>query len=928
MRKLIMGLLLLGVFQTSMAQPLIVTGKIVDTLEKKNLQNAVIALLKKSDSTLYLFSRSNKKGEFFLPKVNPGNYLLLVSYPGFADFSDPVEVKNDPVNDLGTIPMTLKSKLMELVVIKSAPAIRLRGDTTEFFADSFKVKEGATVEELLKKLPGFQVNSKGEITAQGQRVQKVLVDGEEFFGDDPTMATQNISAKAVDKVQVFDTKTEEQNLKGISTGTEGKTVNIKLKEEAKKGSFGKMHAGTDFDRLVDAKLLLNRFTGKKKVSVYGTKTNLSAGSLNWEDRQKLGIEPDFEYDELAGYYFSFSGGDEFSEWSLRGLPDSYTAGGLFNNKWNGDRNSINSSYRFNRLQTQNTSSSYTQNLLSSGITYRNKFQKSYGINQQHAANGKYDWKLDSFSTIRFAIAGIYKKTGVFSDTYSEFLNDTGTFINRSTQVLNNHTEKKQLDNIITYKRTFKKPNRQLVATIRYGLINDEQQGTVATLTDFYKNNSIDSVDNADQLKLVDGRAHTFGSKITFSEPLNAFWALVMDYGFNKNNSSSYRNTFDKDPSGKYAIRDDEFSNNFDLDASSNSGSVNLRFLGKKLKGSFGSGFSAIQLKLFDLDSNKRNVYYFKNLAPQAAMSYAIKRQTRLSVNYRGTTSQPTIDQLQPVRNNNDRLNIFIGNPDLKVGFNHNFNLGYNSYKTLGQTYFYANFGYIIPVNAISFYNSVDISRGKQTYTPVNVSGNRSWNTWFNISKETEDNKFSYGLNVSASGGKNYNFIDEIENGISQKKRNRTEYMNSDLGIDFRIGDEETNSIEFGPVIGYNISKSSLRPLQNSNYWNYGGEIDVLLTLPGKLEFTTNCNLDLRQHISGFAANPSQILWKANLTKKIFKNNSGKLFLIANDILDQNRGFNRRITSNFISEERYSRISRYFLVKFEWSFNKMNGGINK
>ncbi len=285
MRKLLAGLFLSMLVHVSFAQQSSVSGTITDTLGRKNLPNAVVSLLQRKDSTLYKFVRTDKSGTFSLPDVHPGRYLLLVTYPKFADFSDEVEIPNQPETNLGTIPLSLKSQLLDAVVIRSAGAIRIKGDTTEFVADSFHVKDGATVEELLKKLPGFQVNSKGEITTQGQRVQKVLVDGEEFFGDDPTMATQNISAKAVDKVQVYDTKTEQQNLTGISTGNEGKTVNIKLKEDAKKGAFGKAHAASDFDKLVDAKVLYNRFSGKKKFSVYGTKSDISTGSLNWDDRQ-------------------------------------------------------------------------------------------------------------------------------------------------------------------------------------------------------------------------------------------------------------------------------------------------------------------------------------------------------------------------------------------------------------------------------------------------------------------------------------------------------------------------------------------------------------------------------------------------------------------------------------------------------------------
>ena len=227
MQKLIAGLIAMCITCISLAQTATVKGTVTDTLGKKNLSNAVVFLLQKSDSTLYQFKRTGTRGEFNFPKVKPGAYVLLVTYPKFADFADEVQI-HEGENNLKTIPLTLAAQLLDAVVIRTGGAIRIKGDTTEFVADSFKLHEGATVEELLRRLPGFQVNSKGEITAQGQRVGKVLVDGEEFFGDDPTMATQNISAKAVDKVQVYDTKTDQQNLTGISSGSEGKTVNIKL----------------------------------------------------------------------------------------------------------------------------------------------------------------------------------------------------------------------------------------------------------------------------------------------------------------------------------------------------------------------------------------------------------------------------------------------------------------------------------------------------------------------------------------------------------------------------------------------------------------------------------------------------------------------------------------------------------------------------
>lgn len=900
------------------AQQTELKGYVTDTLEKKRLRNAVVSLVREKDSILYTFMRTDVNGAFHFNPVQPGRYNLLVTYPGFADFFDKVEIKAGEVNNVGSIPLSLKSRILETVILRSAGAIRVKGDTTEFVADSFKVREGATVEELLKKLPGFQVNSKGEITAQGQRVGKVLVDGEEFFGDDPTMATQNISAKSVDKVQVFDTKTERQQITGISTGTEGKTVNIKLKEDAKKGGFGKMHVASDFSKYVDAKALYNRFVGSRKLSAYGTKSNISTGSLNWDERDKLGIENDFEYDEMNGYYISFSSGDEFSQYGLRGLPHSYSAGGLYSNKWNGGKNNLNTSYRYNRLATENDASTLTQNILTGSITYRNKYQKTQGLNEQNAVNGKYEWKIDSLASIKFATAGTRKTTNLNSDGYSEFLNADRSFINNSKQLINNASTRLQNDNQLTYRQQFRKANRLLMATLRFGITDDQQDAFIKTNTQFYKNNLVDSIDIADQEKKINGESRTLGTKITYNEPVGLKWNVVLDYSFNKNNSYSNRSTFSRGINGKYEDLDEQYSNNFNVNADSHTGMATLRFMDKKLKMSFASGLSAIKLNLLNADSNKRNTYNFLNVTPQASLAYTIKPQQTISFNYRGSTRQPTIDQLQPIRENTDRLNIFIGNPQLKVAFNHSFGLNYNSFQTIKQRYIFLNFGYNIPVNQIVFYNSLDVSRGKQTYMPVNVNGSSNYYIYSNYFKRRGNKKLNYGAFVNANGGTNINFV----NG----QRNSTNFFNSDLNINLGYDNENKFNFSVGPQVGYNSSRSSLQNSYNTNYWNYGGQIRGWVALPGKIEVNTDCNLSLRQHIAAFSANPNQVNWNAEISRKVLKDNSGKIYFLVSDLLQQNKGFNRNIQSNFISEDRYSRVGRYFLLKLEWSFTKM--GQNK
>ncbi len=890
-------------------------GKVWDTLSKAPLSQAVISLLNKNDSTLLTFTRSSKDGTFHLPNVAKGKYFVMVTFPKFADYVDEVNV-DAPVVDMGTIALTQKATLLKEVVIQSGRAIRIKGDTTEYVADSFKVREGATVEELLKQFPGFQVDSKGQITAHGQKVQKVLVDGEEFFGDDPTMATQNISAKAVDKVQVFDNKSEQEQLKGLGGGSQGKTVNIKLKENSKKGSFGKAFAGSDFQKYHDAKAYFNRFVGKKKVSVYGSKSTVSTGSLNWEERNKLGIENDFEYDEINGYYYSFGSGDDFNDWSLRGLPDSYTAGALFINKWNADKQGVNTSYRYNRLSTRNESSTLSQTILSSGLLYSNRRVNSNGLNQQHALNGKYEWKLDSLTSFKFTTAGIYKTMQGFNETNSESLNELQDTLNVNNQTRTNETKRKQLDNQLVYKQLFKKKDRQLLVSLRFGLVEDDQDGKLNALTQYYRNGVIDSV-TIDQQKIFTGRSQTIGSKITFSEPLSPKWNLISEYSFNNNNSSSEHSSFNKGNNGKYEVLDSLYSNNFDLNASSHGAMAVLRYVSKKMRFAFGSGLSAIQLDLHDLEKNNRNTYNFLNFTPQASYSYQIKQQSSLGFNYRGTTVQPGMNQLQPLRDNNDPLNVFIGNPDLKVGFNHRIHTYYYSYKVLTGTNFGVGGSYNTTQNAITNSSIIDTATGKRTYSPINVNGNNNWNFYSYWSVRPGEKKLRHSINVDGNGGRNINFING-EKGINNS---------ANFGISYSIGYEVKDKYDFniGPRIGYNSSRSSLQKDVNNNFFSYGGNAYGYVMLPGKIELSSDVNANLRQRIAAFDRNTNIVQWNASVSKKVLKDKSGKIIFLANDILNQNRGYNRIINSNFVTDERYWRVSRYFLLKFEWSFNKMPSG---
>ncbi|HEX6334546.1 MAG TPA: outer membrane beta-barrel protein, partial [Flavisolibacter sp.] len=773
--------------------------------------------------------------------------------------------------------------MLDAVFIRSAGGIRIKGDTTEFIADSFHLKEGATVEELLKKLPGFQVNSRGEITAHGQRVQKVLVDGEEFFGDDPTMATKNISARAVDRVQLYDGKTEQQQLTGISSGNEGKTVNIKLKEEHKKGTFGKAYAGAGTESVTDVKLLYNRFSGTQKISLYGTESKISTGSLDWGERRLLGFENDFEFDEFSGIGFSYSNDDEFENWNLRGLPDSYTAGALFIDKWKQESQSLNASYRYNSLQTTNDGSTLTQTILPDTVFYSNSFTRNGGRNRQHAVNGRYEWKLDSLRSVRVSTVNSIREASSVAHTDAASLNEDQVVVNSSDRTTTREGTRLQTTNVATYKQLFQKAGRQFVGTLRLTGVNSDHDGTLNFRNRFYRDGNLVQSDTSDQFKTNRSASTAYGLKFTYSEPLTPEWNVVAEYSYNGSNSRSRRATFEKSFNGKYDILNPAFSNSFDLDAFSHNAALYGRYATKKLRFAAGTGISALQLDLLNNDNAGRSRYHFVNLTPQLSFGLSPAMYTNFVINYKGNTVQPSMEQLQPLRDNNDPLNEVLGNPDLDVGFTHSLTAIYGNYKALAQRGFWGNASFRLTQNAITNYNAVD-SFGKRTYYPVNVDGNYNWSTWMELSLGEGENKWIQSVLLNGNGSRNINFV----NGI----RNRTNAATIDVGYGLRYEKEEQYIIYLKPHVGWNHSVSSVRSNTGSSFFTLGGNVEGSVMLMKKLELESELNASFRQKTGAFGNALNYVAWNASLSYKFLKKDAAKLSVEANDLLNQNQGVDR------------------------------------
>jgi hypothetical protein len=903
------------------AQQAVLKGTVIDTSEKRNLANSVIALLRPADSVLVAFTRSNNEGRFVLKPAAPGKFIVMVTRPAYADYFDEVEVKPGVPVDMGHISMTLKSQLLaEVVVQHKRSAIRIKGDTTEYLADSFKLSPGATVEDLLKILPGIQVDKDGKITAQGEEVKKVLVDGEEFFSDDPTIATRGLTADAVEKVQSYDKKSDQAEFTGIDDGQKTKTINLQLKEDKKKGYFGKLEAGTDGNKFWNNNLMINAFKGKRKFSAYGIMSNNGKTGLDWNENMNFGANNGIEMstDDDGGVTYMFNGGgDEFggsSYWG-EGLPKGWNGGLHYSNKWNGDKIHLNGNYQFNKLNAESEGNTYSQYITGDSILYTNEHGNGFSRRDRNRMDALYEVQLDSLSSIKITAQGSRGNTYSHNIYEQESLNshgDTLSLINRETT---SDGDNKNFNSSLLWRQKFKKKGRTLSLSARQNYTETATRGIYFSDNNYFKNTILDSTVVLDQQKLFNNTTSAINAKVSYTEPLNKRSLLEFNYSIDNNHRLSHVTTLEKSaPLGKYENEIDSLSNDYSYTVFTQAGGISYRYAKpKKINYSFGMNLSNAAYSRKDIRGDSSANYSFTNFFPRANLTWIMRENTTLRFGYNGATQAPSIDQIQPIRDITNQLNIREGNPDLKQAFRHRFELSYNSYKFLSERSMWANLSFTATQHDFSTINIVDLSTGRKITRPVNVDGNYNAYGYFSYQQRVTKWKIRIGADGRFNLNHNTNFIDD------QANVNNTYSFGA--GPTLSYYKEKKFSFRIRTNFTSNVSKTSLRSDLVTRYWTQSHNVDFWVNLPWKMELATDCEFNLRQKTSVFENNNNSIRWNGHLDKKLFRNDATRLRFSANDILNQNIGFNRNINSNFISERTYNTIKRNFMLSFIWNFSK-------
>ena len=474
MKLALITLLLSFIFVNSFAQSdkYLIKGKVTDTAASYTMVNSAVTILNQKDSTLVKFARVIQDGTFQINNLKAGKFILLITYPGYADYIEQFALDSvKPIIEFKPINLLLKSTLLENVIIQGkAAAIKIKGDTTEYNAGSYNIQPNSKVEDLLKQLPGMQVDKDGNITAQGKSVKKVLVDGEEFFGDDPTLVTKNIRADMVDKVQLYDKKSDEAAFTGIDDGVENKTINIKLKEDKKNGYFGKVDLGVGTDKFYQGQAMINIFKGKRRVSGYGIIGNTGTTGLGWEDNDKYGGSGGMEFDD--GVFF-INSDDDFGGWNGRydgrGIPITRTGGLHFEDKWNKDKFSLNTNYKIGHLGVKGSNSNLTQNILPQDANGISRTINSASGQQfdnstfRQKLDATLTFQLDSTSTLKVMVDGTKKQSKTDEQFNSLSSRGDSSIINTGDRKLTNDGDQNIFNVSAFYTKKLKKKGRTFSA---------------------------------------------------------------------------------------------------------------------------------------------------------------------------------------------------------------------------------------------------------------------------------------------------------------------------------------------------------------------------------------------------------------------------------------------------------------------------------
>lgn len=909
-------LLFLCLFGTLKAQKIDLTGSITDTLNEP-LIGATVMLLSAKDSVLIKFGISSNQGKFKLEKISPDDYILQISYLGYANLSQPTFVDNQlKTQDLGTFNLLPESAILEQVEVKAdLIPIWMKKDTIEYNTAAFKTQPNADVEALLKKLPGVEVDRNGDIKAQGETVSKVLVDGKEFFGNDPKIATKNLPADAIDKVQVIDKKSDIAEFSGIDDGREAKTINLALKEDKKQGHFGKITGGIGTDERYENKFNVNRFGSKFQFSSLGmfNNTNQQGFSINDYINMMGGLN-----NLLAGG----SGELSFNSDDL-GLPldtgqenqgFTKTSAGGVNFNWEiNQKTKVHSSYFYNGINKSQTLSETQQNIIGENSFKGTRNATSNRKNQGHRLTVNLTSKIDSFQTIKWRTNWGFTNRENLGNSFQQTFNLAQILENQSTQDVVGKGNDFRWNSNLTYLRRFNKKGRFFTANIAFEQQAGESQQNLLAFNEFFNPTAL--IDSISQDQLSDNLQKNYGVGLTYTEPIGKSKYLEINYSY-----QNFRNELEKDVfdiKENINIFNPLLSNHFQRDYLYHRAGFNYKWNGKKWNLNAGAHTQIADLKGTFLLQQTAIERTFFNVLPKLFFTYDFKPTRSLRFDYRTSVREPSLEQLQPIVDNSNPLSIYIGNPDLRPEYVNDFRLNFNAFDQFSSISIFAALKGTFTNHKILNARTID-AQFKQTIQPINFGEERRFSSYLSFGAPLKFIKSRLNLTTNYARFFGNYLVNEIGNANDGKN----------MSIDVNLTNKNTEIMEL--TLGYKWKKNTVNypeevPLNQSFsktilYTDFSVNITDAWTFSSIFDYSQYSN-------ASFGSAISTAIWEANIAYRFLKNKKGTLKLIGRDLLNQNLGINRYNQLNFLLDQRVISLGRYFMVSFSYHLSGFQGNDN-
>ena len=918
MNKIVTLFLLLAFAAGIKAQT--VSGTLHDATDQSTITNATLQLLQSDSSVTSFKTVSDKNGIFTFKNVNAGKYILSVTSIGYSNFRKGISVSGQSTQ-LGNINITKSAEVLTEVVVNSAPTVRQKNDTTEFSASQFKVNPDATGEDLIKKLPGVTVDKKGAVTAQGESVKKVTVDGRDFFGDDATATLRNLPSTIIDKIQVFDKLSDQAQLTGFDDGNTTKSINIVTKKDMRQGNFGRVFAGYGTDDRYSAGGNVSFFNNNRRISVIGLLNNVNQQNFSTQDM--LGVQGS---SNRGGGGQRGGGGNNLTVGQQSGIARTNAIGVNYSDAW-GKKIDVSGSYFFNNSKTSNNQTINKQNFITNDTTlFYDENSISGNTNYNNRINFRLDYKIDSNNSVLFSSGLNFQKNDAVNFVSGQNYYKDQTKVSATEYDINSNNQGYSLNNNILFRHSFSKKGRSISLNVGNSISNRNGDNQLNSDNIYYNTQKQDSTN---QLSNNKTKSNQYNFNLVYTEPIGKKGQLQLNYNPSFQTNSADQETYNfVNSTSKYSQFDSSLSNVFDNTYNTQRTGITFRRGDRSNMIAAGVSYQNSELKsnqLFPQINYINNSY--NNILGNVMGRIKLSAKSNLRVFYRGSVNPPSINQLQNVINTSNPLFYTVGNPDLKEQYSNNLVARYNYTNTGKGTSFFANAFFSTINNYVgnSTYtervkdsiltSTITLHKGSQISKPVNLDGYISARSFFTLGMPLKFIK----SNINFNGGISYSKLPGLVDGKSSISNN----LNYNIGSVLSSNISEYVDFNLSYSANINDVKNNLQTA-NQNYVTQSiGLTANLLTKKGSF-FQNDISNEISSGLSA-GYNQNYLLWNMAVGQKFLKGQKGELKLSVFDLLKQNKSISRDVTESYVQDTRNQVLQQYFMLTFTYKLQTFGKG---